>query len=213
MKKSIYCIAVLFLLSLRMFSQEASKKNNLSDYAGEYAAENDNLPSLFILAEGGRLFAESEKMKRVEITHIKGEQFEIKELEYLIEFARNKEGVVEGIVCSRPNKKDIIGKRINPGKKNNEALKVSGLKEYSGEYYRVEDENKSHLFITETDGKLYAQDKGERIELTQIKGDSFEIKEMSAGIIFTRNDIKAVDGIRIILSDGQEKIGKKIEKK
>jgi hypothetical protein len=198
MKKAFFTAAILLFITTIIFSQE-TKKANQSDYVGTYSAEK----TITILLENERLFVLSEIIPRVELINKGTDKFETKETGYKVEFTRNKEGAVEKILIALP------------GKPNIEAAKQAdkSLNDYVGEYYRTDKEDQSHLFITCENNKLVGEADGGKFEINRLKGDDFEIKELSFGVIFTRNNLGRVDGIRIIRSDGNEITGKKVEKK
>jgi len=202
MKKALLTLSILLFAAISIFPQE-TKKINLSDYIGVYSVEKADVAQVTILLNNGKLFASFGNISGLEMTNTDENKFETNESGYKIEFTRSKEGTVEKILVIRPGKSNIEGKK----------QAENSLNDYVGEYYRTDKDDPTHLFVTCEGNKLFGEADGRKFEFNQLKGDDFEIKELSSGVIFTRNNLGKVDGIRLIRSDGNETTGKKVEKK
>ncbi len=197
-------LILLSLLTINIFPQTAAIKPNLKDYEGIY--ELNDKKSAVIIVDGNKLAATVTNGSEFKLEYVKGDEFEIKSESTRVVFVRNADGKVIKLI-SYENDKIFEAKKIEPVQKVN---KETDLKEYTGEY--IAEEKEEPLIVSEEGGKLFATaGLNGKYELKRLKGDDFEIPEVSVGITFTRNKEKEIDGIKVINTGGQEIIGKKLK--
>lgn len=203
MKKSVFTFVTILLLSLNLFAQDPSKKVNLNDYSGVFVTEDAHLGTVTVRVEKEKLLAVIGTGEEFVLEYVKGDEFSIPSAPVTVVFTRDEKKNVSGFVSTDPSGSQTIGKKA--------VQETGGLKDYVGEYYAEGKEEA--LVVTEENGKLFASAGDQKFELTKVKGDDFEIKEVPVGVSFTRNKDKKVDGIKVINPDGNEQVGKKAEKK
>lgn len=198
MKKLLFAL-VFIATSFAATAQDTPTKPNLKDYIGEYKTDNENIGKVIVKIEKDKLSAIISSGEDFVLEHVKGDEFIISGESISVLFTRDKEKQVVGFISTLADGSETKGTRIK---------EESDLNEYSGEYW-AEDKD-TPLTIKIENGKMLASTGGEQwFELKRIKGDDFEVDGISAGVTFTRDKDKKVDGVKVVDPGGNETIGKK----
>lgn len=198
-------LILLSFLSTNIFSQETAVKPDFKDYEGFY--ELNSQKNAVLVVEGNKLIGTISTGGKFELEYIKKDEFEIKSEGTRIVFVRDAGNKVIKLISYEKNK-TFEAIKIEPAQKDNLIKTTNSLLEYTGEYNA--DDKSEPLIVSEEGGKLFAVAGGDtKFELKLIKGDDFEIVEVSAAISFLRNSKKEIDGIKVITPDGGVIVGKK----
>ncbi len=193
MKKLFILIILLASLSA-VAAQDTPAKPNFKDYTGTYTTDNEFIGKVTVKIEKEKLSAIISSGEEFLFEHVKGDEFFISAESISIVFTRNKDKQITGFISVSSDGNEIKGTKLK---------EVIDLTEYTGEYWAEGKE--TPLTVKVENGVLIGSTGGERwFELKRIKGDDFEVEEVSAGIIFTRDKDKKVDGVKVVEPGGTE---------
>ena len=193
MKKLLFFFFIIISFSA-VTAKDTPSKPNLKDFTGNYTTDSEMIGKVTVRIEKDKLSAIISSGEEFLFEHVKGDEFIISANSISVVFSRNKEKQVTGFVSVSEDGSEIKGTKL---KEEND------LSEYAGEYWAEGKE--TPLTVKVESGILVASTGGERwFELKKIKGDDFEVEGIAAGVYFTRDKNKKVDGVKVVEPSGNE---------